>query len=285
MSKHTTPPRDAQPIEEPEFVLGSEAPIAHVPVESAVFRPVAYKHQRVLTTEQAAQAFEVDEDRISRNFSRNRNRFVEGRHFYMIVGDELRDLKDSRSLGPSVGANARSLILWTERGIARHAKLLETKTAWEVYETLEDTYFAVKQAAAETPALPNFGDPVAAARAWADEREARVLADKRKAEIGSRREATAMSTARWAKDKAEKLEIELDRSTAWATVKRMQIAYGRTFPFAPLKKASLAMGVEIKTVPDPNFNTVKAYHATVWRAVYGVDVPGWTGPVLDGETA
>ncbi len=35
----------------------------------------------------------------------------------------------------------RSLILWTERGAARHAKMLETDKAWEVFEKLEDNYF------------------------------------------------------------------------------------------------------------------------------------------------
>ncbi|HIB5071822.1 TPA: P22AR C-terminal domain-containing protein, partial [Escherichia coli] len=34
------------------------------------------------------------------------------------------------------------LILWTERGAARHAKMLETDRAWEVFEKLEDCYFS-----------------------------------------------------------------------------------------------------------------------------------------------
>ncbi|EID3015364.1 hypothetical protein LB105_005370, partial [Salmonella enterica] len=40
-----------------------------------------------------------------------------------------------------------SLILWTERGAARHAKMLETDQAWEVFEKLEDCYFSQKQPA------------------------------------------------------------------------------------------------------------------------------------------
>ncbi|ENT3909961.1 P22AR C-terminal domain-containing protein, partial [Escherichia coli] len=34
------------------------------------------------------------------------------------------------------------LILWTERGAARHAKMLETDQAWDVFEKLEDCYFS-----------------------------------------------------------------------------------------------------------------------------------------------
>ncbi len=33
------------------------------------------------------------------------------------------------------------LFLWTGRGAARHAKVLETEKAWEVFEKLEDCYF------------------------------------------------------------------------------------------------------------------------------------------------
>ncbi|EPA3167126.1 hypothetical protein ACQ26G_004309 [Yersinia enterocolitica] len=40
-----------------------------------------------------------------------------------------------------VSQNARYLILWTERGAARHAKMLETDQAWELFEKLEDCYF------------------------------------------------------------------------------------------------------------------------------------------------
>lgn len=49
------------------------------------------------------------------------------------------------SLSESVGKCARSLVLWTERGAARHAKMLETDQAWEVFEKLEDFYFSKKQ--------------------------------------------------------------------------------------------------------------------------------------------
>ncbi len=39
----------------------------------------------------------------------------------------------------------RSLHLWTELGAARHAKMLETDKAWDVFEQLEDNYFAMSR--------------------------------------------------------------------------------------------------------------------------------------------
>lgn len=73
----------------------------------------------------------------------SRSTFVAGKHFFKIEGEELRELKHRPSLSGSVkiALNVRSLILWTERGSARHAKMLETDQAWDVFEKLEDCYF------------------------------------------------------------------------------------------------------------------------------------------------
>ena len=63
-----------------------------------------------------------------------------------MIGDELKNLRVtlSHSQNP-ISPKTRSLILWTERGAARHAKMLETDQAWEVFEKLEDCYFSQKQ--------------------------------------------------------------------------------------------------------------------------------------------
>lgn len=90
--------------------------------------------------------------------------------------------------------------------------------------------------------LPDFSNPAIAARAWADQVEARQIAERTKAQIGSRREATAMAAASAASRKAGKLEIELDRSHLYASVKRMERDYKRDFPWRPLKKFSEESG-------------------------------------------
>jgi hypothetical protein len=102
---------------------------------------VSYRDQRVCTTIQLSQFYGADEVRIQQNHSRNLDRFEEGKHFYKVAGDELRDLRLALSES-QISSKARSLILWTERGAARHAKMLETEKAWEVFEQMEDRYFA-----------------------------------------------------------------------------------------------------------------------------------------------
>ncbi|EJJ0624891.1 ORF6N domain-containing protein [Escherichia coli] len=106
--------------------------------------PITHNQIPVITTELLAQLYGTEAIRIQQNHARNAERFIEGKHFYKLVGDELRGMKHRLSLSESVkiARNVRSLILWTERGAARHAKMLETDQAWDVFEKLEDCYFS-----------------------------------------------------------------------------------------------------------------------------------------------
>jgi phage anti-repressor protein len=122
-------------------------------------------------------------------------------------------------------------------------------------------------------AMPNFSNPAEAARAWAAEYEARQLAERTKAEIGSRREATAMNTASQAVKLVHKLEVQLDQSKQYATVKRMEMLYhGQRFNWRILRSVGDQMGIPAIDVFDANYGTVKAYHADVWREAFAVDI-------------
>ncbi|EJC3596409.1 ORF6N domain-containing protein [Salmonella enterica] len=111
--------------------------------------PITHNQIPVITTELLAQLYGTETNNIKVNFSRNSDRFVCGKHYFKIEGDELRAMKHevTQSNSVKIARNVRSLILWTERGAARHAKMLETDQAWEVFEKLEDCYFSQKQPA------------------------------------------------------------------------------------------------------------------------------------------
>ncbi|EFH4262390.1 ORF6N domain-containing protein [Escherichia coli] len=104
--------------------------------------PITHNQIPVITTELLAQLYGTEILNIQVNFTRNKERFVEGKHFFKASGEELKNLRLtlSKSQNP-ISPKTRSLILWTERGAARHAKMLETDQAWEVFEKLEDSYF------------------------------------------------------------------------------------------------------------------------------------------------
>ncbi|EFJ0277459.1 ORF6N domain-containing protein [Escherichia coli] len=125
--------------------------------------PITHNQIPVITTELLAQLYGTEPVRIRQNHHENKVRFVEGKHFFKVVGNDLKELRvalnysqnlrvtlsNSQNLQPSlrglqISPKTRSLILWTERGAARHAKMLETDQAWEVFEKLEDCYFSQK---------------------------------------------------------------------------------------------------------------------------------------------
>lgn len=105
--------------------------------------PVEYRAERVLTTEQLAQAYECEPKQIKQNFNNNKAHFEEGKHFFKLTGDALRDFKES--LGESKISTTLKftsiLYLWTRRGASRHSKMLGTDRAWEMFDALEESYF------------------------------------------------------------------------------------------------------------------------------------------------
>ncbi len=121
-------------------------------------------------------------------------------------------------------------------------------------------------------------DYAAALRAYADEVERRELAEKQreyairtKAEIGERREATAMNTASQAMKRCNKLENEIGNGKTWKRAKGIKWL---TEYFAPsqgmwsaigkrLKKISTEMGFEVRRVEDSEYGAVNVYHINV----------------------
>ncbi|EOT4577798.1 P22AR C-terminal domain-containing protein [Escherichia coli] len=103
--------------------------------------PITHNQIPVITTELLAHLYGTDVANMKMNHSRNQTRFLEGKHYFKIVGDDLKNLRVTFSY-LQISPKTRSLILWTERGAARHAKMLETDQAWEVFEKLEDCYFS-----------------------------------------------------------------------------------------------------------------------------------------------
>lgn len=102
--------------------------------------PITHNQIPVITTELLAHLYGADVNSIQQNHKRNSVRFIEGKHFFKVMGEELKNLRLTVSQ-LQISPKTRSLILWTERGAARHAKMLETDQAWEVFEKLEDSYF------------------------------------------------------------------------------------------------------------------------------------------------
>ena len=128
---------------------------------------IEYNGQLVLTYAQLADALTpkdqfgnpigkpVTVQNLSANFKNNEDRFIEGKHFFKVEGDELEVLR-SKNFGLQISPKTRQFYLWTKRGCARHCKSVGTDVAWDVYEALEDTYFA--QVVDHDSPLPSIND-------------------------------------------------------------------------------------------------------------------------------
>ena len=56
--------------------------------------PIEINNQRILTTQQLAAVYGASEQQVQQNFNNHKDNFVEGKHYYLLKGEELRDFKN-----------------------------------------------------------------------------------------------------------------------------------------------------------------------------------------------
>lgn len=103
---------------------------------------IEYKNERVLTTEQLAEAYGCEGRNISDNFKNNESHFQEGKHYFRLAGEDLKAFKRySENIGLPLNKFSPVFYLWTKQGAARHCKMLGTDQAWDMFDQLEESYF------------------------------------------------------------------------------------------------------------------------------------------------
>lgn len=98
------------------------------------------ENQRVMTTAVLAEEYGTTTEVITKNFNRNKDRYTEGKHFYCVEGEQLKEFRATGQID-FLPSNINKLYLWTEKGAFLHAKSLNTDRAWEVYDNLVESYF------------------------------------------------------------------------------------------------------------------------------------------------
>lgn len=217
-------------------------------------------------------------------------------HFGKKHKDVLRDIRvtiekcsqefNERNFAPVEYTDAkgekRPMYLLSKDGFMMVAMAYITPEAMRIKEAYIARFNEMEeQLRAASPLLPNFRDPIAAAEAWIVAERARLAEQARadyyqrtKAEIGSRREATAMATASAAVRKAAALENELGRGRDYKSVKGIPW-FLDVFADTPaaysvagrkLSDMSRRMDYEIREIEDSRFGSVKAYHVDVIEA-------------------
>lgn len=115
--------------------------------------------------------------------------------------------------------------------------------------------------------------------------EQRDHAIETKAEIGSRREATAMATASAAVRQVQKLKDDLGLGTRQAAVLAVEKAVGRKFGvsgYVPLRRWCKARGITAPKVFHPTYGFVRCWPAGAWMDAYQIDLADLFG--ADGDS-
>ena len=105
---------------------------------------------KVLTTRQLAEAYETERKVINNNYLRNKDKFILGKHYIAVEGDEMRHLRTSPQFEGELKKVSKAYF-WTEKGALLHAKSLNADKAWQVYDYLVDFYFRAKEQEPEIP--------------------------------------------------------------------------------------------------------------------------------------
>ncbi|WP_167739718.1 ORF6C domain-containing protein [Carnobacterium maltaromaticum] len=105
-------------------------------------KTIELNDERLLTTEQLAEVYGTNEKSIRDNFQNNRSKFLEDKHFKLLEGNDLKDFKSyAENIGIPINKFTPQLYLWTKRGASRHSKMLGTDQAWDMFDSLEESYF------------------------------------------------------------------------------------------------------------------------------------------------
>ena len=238
-------------------------------------RPGARKHNRAFQTSKA----------IMQLITQTSNLTMSSREIAELTGKEhdnvRRDIKNmgdelylsfEEKVVPSVGGRPSKVFMLSKRETLILISGYSTQLRTRIIDRWQDL-----EAQVSTPVELSRMDILKLAM---ESEQARIAAEAErdhaiatKAQIGSRREATAMATASAAKREAEKLRDQLGFNTRHATILAVEDITGDDYNFAPLRRWCKANEVTPQTVPDKRYpGGVKAWPAKAWLDVYGIDL-------------
>lgn len=245
---------------------------------------VEYHGQRVVTLAMIDQVHERPDDTAGRNFREHRDRLIDGADYFVLSRSQNSEIRGLEQDVPN-----RGLIVLTEQGYLMVVKSLTDDLAWTVQRQLVNSYFRVAPVLAPTLPADYIGaleHLLASKRAEQLAIEQRDRAIETKAEIGSRREATAMATASAAVRQVQKLNDDLGLGTRQAAILAVEKAIGRKLGlsgYVPLRRWCKERGITAPKVFHPTYGFVRCWPAGAWLDVYQIDLADLFG--ADGEQA
>lgn len=177
------------------------------------------------------------------------------------------------------GAGARPVAVYVVS--ERDSYIIVAQLCPEYTANLVDYWMATKN---QAPALPTNYIEALEHLLIAKKSEQQAIAERdhaiaTKAQIGSKREATAMNTAAQAVREKKAIEAKLGRCINHASILAVQNATGASYAWHPLKAYCSKNGLPQVKAHDDRWGKVNTYPAQAWLAVYGVDIVALFGEV------
>lgn len=190
-----------------------------------------------------------------------------------LVGFEIQP----RPLGQHGGSDTEYSLLNEQQSTLIMTYMRNSPVVREFKKTLVKEFWSLVRG--KPVALPSYAETL---RLYADqiEQTQRVTHERdeaiaTKAEIGNRREATAMATASAAVRETNRLKAELGRNAEFATITAVENATDEKLgkqAFRPLRTYCNEHGPSPINVTDPRYGSVKAWPAIAWKEIYGIDL-------------
>ena len=232
---------------------------------------VEYQGQRVVTLDMIDKLHHRPDGTASRNFTANKERFEEGKHFYLI---DYSKNNEFRCFGIEVPPRGMTLV--TERGYSMLVKSFSDDFAWEVQEQLSDSYFDNSQ-------------PMSTAEFLVQQANLMLEYENRFKKIEQRQTNTEVMVAETRQD--VRVAHEKANEAFEAAAAALQHKFGRPDYFTIMAYASIAgVSVDINAaklmgsrasqlsreqdkaiirVPDERFGKVNSYHESILKIVFG----------------
>lgn len=100
-----------------------------------------YKGQRVITSYDVAKLHEREPNEITKNFNRNKKKFLTGKDYFTIKRSEFSErFKIGQDFIPN---NVKEIQLFTEKGYLKLTKTFTDDLSWKIQDMLIESYFVV----------------------------------------------------------------------------------------------------------------------------------------------
>lgn len=93
--------------------------MANVNISASNLPSIIHNHVPVITTELLADVYETEIQNIKTNHSRNRDRFIEGKHFFKLTGSILKDFKNQVTQSNWLNSRKQPHSQWVSKMVSR----------------------------------------------------------------------------------------------------------------------------------------------------------------------